>query len=52
MRTVTGFIDDKEKIEDLLVLSKEEFLQSYSYLREEEYDLTVNEIKNILFGKE
>lgn len=33
-----NFIDDKEKMEDFYMLTKEEFLFSYSYLTEEEYD--------------
>jgi hypothetical protein len=36
----TDFLDDKEKMRDFKKLSKEEFLQSYSYLTEKEYDLT------------
>lgn len=39
------FIDDLEKIHDLLRLSKEEFLFSYSYLTEQEYEDTVNMIE-------
>ncbi len=35
------FIEDMEKMKDFLKLSKEEFLKSYSYLYEEEYDATV-----------
>lgn len=35
-----NFVDDKEKIEDFYKLTKEEFLFSYSYLTEEEYDNT------------
>ena len=35
-----NFIDDKEKMRDFRQLTKEEFLQSYSYLTEEEYDNT------------
>lgn len=34
------FLDDKEKMRDFFVISKEEFLFSYSYLDEEEYNLT------------
>lgn len=34
------FFDDEEKMDDFYKLSKEEFLRSYSYLTEEEYDLT------------
>jgi len=36
----TDFTDDEEKMRDFYELSKEEFLFSYSYLTEEEYDLT------------
>lgn len=35
-----SFIDDKEKMKDFVELTKEEFLASYSYLSEEEYNLT------------
>lgn len=35
-----NFVWDKEKIMDFKKLSKEEFLKSYSYLTEEEYDNT------------
>lgn len=51
-----NFIDDEEKMADFYELTKEEFLMSYSYLTEEEYDNTaklvcdkereVNEIMN------
>lgn len=41
----TDFLDDKEKMEDFAILTKEEFLMSYSYLTEEEYDLTAEKIK-------
>lgn len=40
----TDFADDVEKMRDFHILSKEKFLQSYSYLTEEEYDLTVEKI--------
>ena len=36
-----NFIDDYEKMKDFCELSKEEFLLSYSYLTEEEYDNTM-----------
>ena len=36
----TDFTDDKEKMRDFSELTKEEFLESYSYLTEEEYELT------------
>ena len=35
-----NFIDDEEKMADFYILTKEEFLFSYSYLTEEEYDNT------------
>jgi len=41
------FIDDKEKMDDFNELSKEEFLSSYSYITEEEYNLTRLEQKKI-----
>ena len=34
------FITDAEKMYDFFILSKDEFLESYSYLTEEEYDAT------------
>lgn len=40
----TSFADDVEKMRDFILLSKEEFLRSYSYLTEEEYDLTAADI--------
>ena len=39
-----SFIDDKEKMEDFYKLSKEEFLNSYSYLTEKEYNETLTKI--------
>lgn len=42
----THFANDEEKMVDFKILSKEEFLSSYSYLTEEEYDLTVEYLKN------
>ena len=44
------FSDDPDKVLDLLLLNKEEFLKSYSYITEAEYDATVEDIKNN-FGK-
>lgn len=35
-----NFIGDEEKMKDFKTLSKERFLQSYSYLTEEEYENT------------
>jgi len=31
------FINDKEKMQDFLILTKKEFLESYSYIGESEY---------------
>lgn len=36
----SNFIDDEEKMRDFRTLSKEEFLKSYSYLTEAEYNNT------------
>ena len=36
-----NFIDDTEKMRDFQTLSKEDFLESYSYLTEEEYENTM-----------
>lgn len=35
-----GFIDDKEKMRDFKELTKDEFLKSYSYITEQEYEET------------
>ncbi len=37
-----NFIDDKEKIRDLLWLTREQFLKTYSYITEEEYNNTLD----------
>jgi hypothetical protein len=42
----TNFLDDDEKMADFKILTKEEFLTSYSYLTEQEYDNTKREVKN------
>lgn len=42
---ITPFIDDGEKMRDFFELTKEEFLDSYSYLTEEEYDTTAEYVK-------
>lgn len=34
------FLDDEEKMRDFEEMTKEEFLASYSYLTEAEYDVT------------
>lgn len=43
----TDFTDDLEKMFDFCLLSKEEFLESYSYLTEIEYDLTKQKINEV-----
>jgi len=40
------FLDDKEKMRDFKKLSKSDFLKSYSYLTELEYDLTAKALKD------
>ena len=40
----TDFTDDVEKMHDFYNMCKEEFLKSYYYLTEEEYDLTVEAV--------
>lgn len=44
----TSFIDDEEKMKDFFLLNKYEFLESYSYLTEEEWDLTEREVRRCL----
>ena len=43
------FIDDSAKMLDFLYLSKDEFLESYSYLTEEEYNATVDAVLKLLY---
>lgn len=40
-----NFIDDKEKMFDFIILTKDKFLESYSYLTEEEYENTLQLVK-------
>lgn len=42
------FLDDKEKMQDFYILSKEEFLNSYSYLKDEDYERTIDKLNNII----
>ena len=35
-----AFSNDKEKMKDFYSLSKKDFLESYSYINEESYDIT------------
>lgn len=39
-----NFIDDKEKMKDLFELSRNDFLKMYSYLKEEEYENTIDKL--------
>ena len=43
----TDFTTDIEKMRDFFEISKEEFLFSYSYLKEEEYNLTAEKIRDM-----
>ena len=36
----TDFLDDSEKMKDFNILSKDDFLKSYSYITENEYNIT------------
>lgn len=40
------FINDDEKMRDFFLLTKEEFLKSYSYLKEDDYDATKELVEN------
>lgn len=42
-----SFIGDEEKMKDFPKLSKEEFLSSYSYLSEKEYEATVHDFNEL-----
>lgn len=42
-KELTSFIDDEEKMRDFRKITKEEFLESYSYLTEAEYEMTEKE---------
>jgi len=43
----TDFCDDAEKMVDFHQLSKEEFLESYSYITEQEYVLTTIKLNGV-----
>lgn len=45
--TKLNFADDEEKMTDFYALSKEEFLKSYSYITEQEYEATKDEVSKI-----
>lgn len=42
----TDFANDAEKMRDFFSLSKDEFLKTYSYLTEEEWNLTAKKVQN------
>ena len=42
-KELTSFIDDEEKMRDFRKITKEEFLESYSYITEAEYEMTEKE---------
>ena len=41
----SNFIDDEEKMIDFNAITKEEFLKSYSYITEQEYDNTMRQLE-------
>lgn len=51
MINFNDFVDDLEKIRDLLYLNKEEFLKTYSYIDEAEYENTVKKILGYVKSK-
>lgn len=48
---MTDFFSDFDKMFDFIELSREEFLNSYSYLTAEEYDLTKLRILELSHAK-
>lgn len=46
-REGSSFIHDVEKMRDFKALSKEDFLASYNYLKEAEYDLTAKDMQRV-----
>ena len=46
------FHNDINKVADMLLLSKDEFLKSYTYLDEDDFYATVNQILHNLFSYE
>ena len=46
---VSGYIYDLDKAYDFMNISKEEFLNSYSYLTEEDYEAMYSLSRGILF---
>ena len=52
IRKHLSFSNDKEKMIDFLELTKDEFLQSYSYLTEKEYEETKKDVLNQLANQD
>lgn len=50
MVDITGysFINDIEKMHDFMILNMDEFLLSYSYLNENDYYATYNDVMEIV----
>lgn len=50
MVDITGcsFINDAEKMHDFMILNMDEFLFSYSYLNENDYYATYNDVMKIV----
>ena len=46
---MTDFCNDAEKMRDFHILSKQDFLSSYSYLTETEYNLTRMKVNNSMY---
>ena len=44
------FHNDTNKVADMLLIGKDEFLKSYSYLSEDDYNITINQILYNLFS--
>lgn len=42
------FTSDKDKMRDFILLSKTDFLASYSYITEKEYNLTAKKVLRII----
>lgn len=42
-----SFLTDSEKMYDFFRISKEDFLETYSYLTEEEYQATVDKLEKL-----
>lgn len=45
-----AFHNDINKVADMLLVGKDEFLKSYSYISEGDYNATINQILCNLFG--